>query len=397
MSIVIDIKTRVFDADDKAYRLFPGQGYRFFQTMKDHSIVFLDTPGIPMPSADGYEKSDDMLQHIARVEEKQSFVKANGDNLAAELQTLDAKDFSSSRWGKKRELTLGWLNGLYHQAKIGDLIVVPSPGIMKNEQGEFENAYTLIGEIVGEPERWTREIPRNIGLGRFVVRRVRWLAQVNELELDPHVAVSLRTQNALIAMRAGSFERVLGAAYKNIVLGDEFLARFVTDNPEFTAFESYHFNAFVMAVVAACRSIQNDEGPWANGHSIYDIAASVVRQDDLVPDQESSIHSPGYMTLRGSQILAPAVMSALFALALATGAGADPFAGAGPTQVSVINSESAAFDPCDVGIEESVRQALTIIGYDRWQQMCQAGRKSNDNDGLHSITEIQIVPDGDPQ
>ncbi|WP_297539354.1 hypothetical protein [Roseovarius sp.] len=63
--------------------------------------------------------------------------------------------------------------------------------------------YTLVGEIVGDPEIWTNRGPGNLLQGRYVVRRVRWLANVNELELDPKVAVALRTQNALI-LNAGA-------------------------------------------------------------------------------------------------------------------------------------------------------------------------------------------------
>lgn len=340
LSIVIDIKTRVFDDEDVAYRLFPGQGYRHFKAMKEYSVVFLDNPGIPLPGLNGYDKDDVTLQAIARSEEKQPVIKASGDNLATELRQIDEKDFTNSRWGAKRELNRGWLNALYSRAKIGDLVVLPSPGIIKNDEGEWEKAYTLVGEIVGNPERWERNGPDNLLLGKYIVRRVRWLAQVNESELDPKVAIGLRTQNALTALRARSFERVLGAAYKNIVLGNEFLARFITTDEEFTSFESFHFNAFVMAVVAACRRAEAGEGPWDDDATIYDIAAHVQGQDDLVPDQESSIHSPGYMTLRGSKLI-PAVMSALFALAVAAHAdpALDPFAGAGTGQIVVVKSE----------------------------------------------------------
>jgi hypothetical protein len=392
LGIVIDIKTRVFDEDDRAFRLFPGQGYRYFREMKDNSVIFLDNPGFPLPGPNGYDKSQQILESIARSEEKQPFVNANSDNLQAEMAALDTKDFSSSRWGKKRELTLGWLNGLYNDAKVGDLVVVPSPGIIKNDEGKFEKAYTMVGEIVGEPERWTRENPRNLFLGQYVVRRVRWLAEVNELELDPQVAVALRTQNALIAMRARSFERVLGAAYKNIVIGEEFLARFVTDNPEFTAFENFHFNAFVMAVVAACRKVENGEETWQNGQSIYDIAATVGGHDLLVPDQEASIHSPGYMTLRGA-VLVPAIMSALFALALEGNAQPVTPDGNGADEVSVINSESIAFNPCELGIEQGVRDTLNILGYERWLQIQNACQNASENEGLRSITTVTSEAD----
>lgn len=398
MSIVIDIKTRVFDDEDIAYRLFPGQGYRHFKAMKDHSVVFLDNPGIPLPGRNGYDKDDVTLQAIARSEEKQSLINANSDNLDAELRAVDEKDFSNARWGSKRDLNRGWLNALYHRARIGDLVVVPSPGIIKDDDGEWVRVKTLVGEIVGNPERWDRNGPANLLQGRYVVRRVKWLAQISEADLDPKVAVALRTQNALTALRARSFERVLGAAYKNIVLGEEFLARFITNDEAFTAFESYHFNAFVMAVVAACRRVDSGEEPYADGLSIYDIAAEVEGQDELVPDQESSIHSPGYMTLRGA-VLVPAVLSALFALAVAASAdpALDPFAGDGPAAVEVVNSESEAFDPCDVGIDETVRDALNIMGHARWQQMCAAAVRANSNDGLQSIATVESRPDDDDQ
>lgn len=78
MSIVIDIRTRVFDDDDVAYRLFPGQGYRHYKAMRDYSVVFLDNPGIPLPGHDGYDKDDITLQAIARSEEKQTLIHADG-------------------------------------------------------------------------------------------------------------------------------------------------------------------------------------------------------------------------------------------------------------------------------------------------------------------------------
>lgn len=398
MSIVIDIRTRVFDDDDVAYRLIPGQGYRHYQTMRDYSVVFLDNPGLPLPGEEGYPKDDTTLQAIARSEEKQPLIKSNIDNLSEALAEIDGKDFTESRWGARRELNRGWLNALYKKARVGDLVVLPGPGFVRGEEGKWEKTPTLIGEIVGGPERWTENGPFNIISGRYIVRRVRWLAQVSESDLDPTVAMALRTQNALIALKAKHFERVLGAAYKNIVLGEEFLARFTTDDEEFTAFENYHFNAFVMAVVAACRRANSGDGPWPDGESIYAIAARVQAQDELVPEQQSSIHSPGYMTLRGAALI-PAVMSALFALAVAAHADPtlDPFADGGVAQVEVINSESAAFDPCDVGIDQSVRDALNIMGYERWQEMCEAGAKANDNNGLKSIAEAKRVPQPGPQ
>ena len=150
-----------------------------------------------------------------------------------------------------------------------------------------------------------------------------------------------------------------------------------------------------MAVVAARRKIEDEEASWKNRQSIYDIAATVDRDDDLVPEQEASIHSPGYMTLRGG-MLVPAILSALFALAL--DADADPLLpdGSGADQVTVVNSESKAFDPCELEIEQGVRDTLDMIGYHRWLQVKQACQKASDNEGLNSIATATTTAEDEP-
>lgn len=153
MSIVVDIKTRVFDDTDVAYRLFPGQGYRHYQIMKNNSVVFLDNPGIPLPSADGYAKDDDLLVEITKSEEKQSLIYADDVGLDSQPQHIDTKVYEDLRWGPKRDLNRGWLNALYHTAKIGDLVVVPSPGLVKNDNGDWVRSKTLVGEISQCPRK----------------------------------------------------------------------------------------------------------------------------------------------------------------------------------------------------------------------------------------------------
>lgn len=386
MPIVIDIKTRIFDKNDKAYRLFPGQGYRYYKVMKDYSRIFLDNPGIPMPGAGGYQKDEKTLHAIVRSEVKQREVYAGSEGLPEIVKHIDARPIGNVRWSKRRSLSLSWLNTLYYDASPGDLVILPSPGFIK--EGENWVFYkTLIGEIVGEPERWTQDGPLNILAGRYLVRRVKWLAEVDEADLDRDLVGTLRTQNALVAVKAQAFERALGAAYKNIVIDNEFLARFNTESADFKASESFHFGAFAMAVVAAMRQINGEGNAFSDESSIYDIAATVPSDDPYVPDQEASIHSPGYLTIRG-MFLVPVVISALFALALAPDA--QLFAEERIESVEVVNSESPAYDPCEVGIEESVRRSLEIIGFNRWKQMCQAAAKSNENEGLRSITSVEV-------
>ena len=48
MSIIIDIKTRVFDDEDVAYRLFPGQVYRHFKATCPIPDVCNDERRLPL-------------------------------------------------------------------------------------------------------------------------------------------------------------------------------------------------------------------------------------------------------------------------------------------------------------------------------------------------------------
>ena len=87
-------------------------------------------------------------------------------------------------------------------------------------------------------------------------------------------------------------------------------------------------------------------------------------------------------------------MSALFALALDANAQVLDAQGNGADEVSVINSESMAFDPCELGIEQGVRDTLNILGYERWLQIQNACQNASENEGLRSITTVTPEADG---
>ena len=267
--------------------------------------------------------------------------------------------------------------------KLGDLVVVPERRLVKGPEDEWIEGKILIGEIASGPFIMDMAAPEHIELGGYVVRRINWLADLHEADLPTSFRAALRTQNPLIAWRAGALTPVIGAAHSNLIVDGEFHARFITGKPDFSTLESFHFNAFALAVVAALKRVQADEGPLDPGTTIYDLAASVGLGDELVPAQEASIHSLGYATLRGT-LHATAVIAILFQLAIT--AEAEPFSEPDHSHVTVVNSKSEDFDPCAVGIDESVRATLNMMGYDIWQEACNSGRLSHENDGLQSPT-----------
>lgn len=376
VALTIDIHARVFGAQDKAYRLFPGTRYRHYRVMREHSVVFLDYPGMPLPGADGYLKTDASREEIIRAERRSAVVYTDSPAVGQRLADIAQLDLGNTRWSQRRELSLGWLNGLYKTAQVGDLVIVPAPFRRIDEDDAFR---TLIGEIVSEPFRWTAEAPGPYRLAGVVARRVRWLAEVDERDLDARTLRSLRTQNALVSLNAANLRNVLGAAYKNVVVEDDFLARFITRGEEFTARESYHFQAFALAVAEAYR--RHKDGGAQFDRSIYELAASLRRGDPNIPEQDVSIHSPGYTTLKSVRDIV-FVISALFAAALT-----DPAAAFDVTQqqveIFVENTASPDYDPCEPGgLEESTRGALAIMGYDRWQEACRAAVAANEDEGF---------------
>ena len=381
MPIEIDISTKVYGLDDTVYRLFPGRGYRHFDVMKQSSVVFLDFPGIGLPGPEGYVRTDQQLDTLVRSEQKIGFVRETNDDLWLDIAVIDEADLGEIRWSRNREQSLEWMNLLYRDIQYGDLVVVPGPVLTKGEDEQWVDEITLIGEIVDDAFVLQQGAPEHILLGCYTARRVRWLAEIDEVDLPIDTRLVLRTPNPLITLRVGAFTNVIGAAHHNVIVGDEFHARFVTRRAEYSALDSYHFNAFVLAVVAVQERILAGEHQPLEDASIYELAARVDRQANLVPIQESSIRSPGYTVLRTTGNIA-AVIAVLFQLGLQPEG--HLFADVDLHALEFVNSLSDHFDPCEVGIDEAVRDTIDMLGHDRWYQMCRAATLANENDGLHS-------------
>lgn len=382
MKTTVDIKARTFGVNDRAYRLFPGIGYRHYSAMKENSVIFLDYPGLPAPSENGYPRNEASKDAIIRGERRAQIVYRAVDHAQARMAEIAVEDLSRTRWSPRRELSLAWLNGLYHTAKIGDLVIVPAS--IRNSFAE-DGDRTLVGEIVSEPFRWSEVASEKYRLAGLLVRRVKWLAEIDERELDFRTARSLRTQNALVSLNAASLRPVLGAAYKNVVVEGDFLARFTTQGAEFDARESYHFQAFILAVAEAYR--RHKDGGAQFSKSIYAVAAEVKRGDPNIPEQDVSIHSPGYTTIKSTRQVV-FVISALFAVALASPASA--FDSLGNPDLNVVNSESADYDPCEPkGLDESVRGTLEIMGLQAWKEACSAAQAANEDEGFVPKSTVQ--------
>ncbi len=304
------------------------------------------------------------------------------------FEDLNSDDVSPSdlfSWSKRRKQMLRWLNSLHHEAKTRDLIIVPSRGYTTDNQGHFVEMNTLIGEIAGRNRRWFPQSTSRFYPRSYIVRDVRWITTINEFEMHKQTVVSLRTQNAIIPLDPAHLYPVLGEAYQNVSIGDEYFSRFLTSGSAFDANESFHFQAFCMAVVAALSEREEVTDLFTDGKSIYDIAASVSQSDAIIPEQITNIRSPGYTMLR-SKNLSPLVIAVLFSLAL--GVGSELYAKDGPKQINVINSLERSEETCNPDVEEAVMKTLRIMGIDRWREACKAAIIANDDQGLQPAAKV---------
>lgn len=394
MTVTIDIKARKFTSTDQAWRLFPGTGYRHYEVMREYSRVFLEFPDLPALPAGEISRDNLSIADLARSMALASFAFRADENGEQRLQEARDADYERSIWTQRRSGALGWINTLYRTASVGDIIVVPGPGYRKNAEGDLEFKPTLIGEIVGEAERWTERGPQIYTNARLMTRRVKWFPDAEEEQLSAKTALLLRTQNAFVKMPKDELEGVLGAAFKNVVTDDETLAQFITRSNDVRSYDAHQFSVFVQAVSAAMKASR--EGTQLAHVSVYEIAGRLDRDLCYVVEQDANYHSPGYSTLKmafaeaaETAKNAPLVIAVLFALA--TDVSAQPFDDNNQPDVNLRNSKSAALDPCDpeFGLEQDVRDTLAIIGHQRWQdQFCPAARAAEDHEGFRSLSTV---------
>ena len=390
----IDIKTRAFRDSETIYRLFPGKGYRYFNVMRDNSAVFLDMPGIPFPEEGGYPKTTDTLQEMAKADERapkvwnslrrKDYVEAIYE-LRKDLSEIDDSSPSRYSWSKRASMYHGWMNLLYSNMRIGDVVMIPSSQINRNVLEHRIPPSLLIGTIKSSARRLTSHSDERINAASFLSRPVSWIVEMEERDVANFISPSIRTSNVVVGLNARFLHQVISSAYLNVNIGNEYLSRFTTKSAEFMAYRNYHFSAFAMAVSAAYQAAV-EGNRIRSDRSIYELAASVNPDVAVIPIQDVLIRSPGHTTLRHATNVT-LIVSALFALA---GQATEEYRPEDLRNLLVVNSEPTREDICDP-IKSHIDDAIRLLGYERWQQLCRAKVLASENDGLSSATAVRLV------
>jgi hypothetical protein len=161
--ITIDIKTRFIGDENRVYIVFPGEGYRYYETFRDESVVFLDIPGFPVPTKK-FSEAEDLLQRLVISERVRAWhAKSDPNQMPPERDPNKVTGYKAT---KSRLQTAGRVQNFFAAIRKGDIVVVPP--------GSFDDD-VLYGEIADETDSYILvPAPRRHPNEQIPGRRVIW-------------------------------------------------------------------------------------------------------------------------------------------------------------------------------------------------------------------------------
>lgn len=361
--IEIDIRTRVFSAQEQIHILFPGEGYRHFPFFERHSLVFLDFPGIELPGMRPRSPAS-LKAQVVRAEKVREWRAANDKALTE--PSRDVSDYKSARHTARRTQYATALIKFAYDLPDGSVIVVPGPGPFGTVR---------VAELNG-PLRWVK-VP---GYGDDLVpaRTVRWIASVPKRQFSENLINRLRLPIPLFIMERSLELEIIKLAYDNFVYGGEYVATFDTTNPIFDSVDDFNIQAFVNLVAGAIVALEEGEGKQK--FDLDDALKVLSRHASQIPEMNSNINSPGFVRYI-TQDAKALIIATVMALALSSS----------PLDASafqIVNSAAGPDDPCAYVIDEKVKQAFEIMDIPSLQKACERARDASAKTGLKTTVRV---------
>jgi len=350
------------------WRLFPGEGYRFYDQITQSGRLFLDLPGLELPRRISISEIDDLYDRVVFAKR----VRRTGSVDTAEL--VDVEEARGiDKWNKSDAVLKGSFEGLFEKAKKGDIVVVPGPHYAALANAD-DHRPIYIGEFTDDPNiRLPVDMTRYDG-ATTPSRQVTWLAKATDADLGYAVSAALRTSNPFIKLRRSAVEPIVGRAYTNYWSPDECKATFdVAAEHGFRSSTSWELQTFMNACFAAFQEADQDSVPDTD--DFFSLVGMAI-DPTYDPELDLVIRSPGSIVLKLAKA-SPVVCALIFALA--TDVNAQDLEGFGESQLEiVVDVGPDAPNGCEVEIIESTRRTLEFIGLNRWKKMCELGVAAQD-------------------
>ncbi len=350
MATEVLLDAYVLPDDHSVFKFFPGEGYKFYDVIRDTGVAIIDIRQLEDISEDPSEWDDESV--LAAITE---------DRLArAEEGGKDRPDRVVHSSGDKMNLT--FLNGLLFKAKKGDLILMPQKGYTTE---------VLIGELEDDAgEVWTIEAQDDGTKWKYFGRRVVWVGSIEKRLFKRELIEQLQTPVAFFDVGVSNYDQVYRLAFDNYVYDQQYVGTIRTDKRIFTPKDNFLTSVW-LEMLEVLEGARESGRSLPADMSIYELVIDSDISEDERDDLSISVQSPGWFRIR-SQAPSPLASLALYALALA-GVSYDE-AVAATVSAKVVRQ---ADDSCMGDVDASVRDYIRSLGRNRWAQACTLAKQAD--------------------
>ncbi|MBO9421488.1 hypothetical protein J7481_18415 [Labrenzia sp. R4_2] len=308
-----NLKVKYIAEDHNVWAVHAGRYKRQYETFLENNVVFLELPGLPSAGVDfgnlqsvrqAIRMSDGVLKWII------------GQSTNPPVRNLDAYDGNPIDIAEEGARTfnsqVGNVMSLFHQAKAGDLVLVPGKGHYKS---------VLIGEIETSFDSDDLILLRQYDDEATPFRRVNWLnTEIPKRNFSKYVSKRLENRHAVINLNKNwsdlnsISDDVYKFAYQNFIFKDQ--SHITLSGPTYNSKEPQGiFDATdLIKAVYAMNTVVGSGGADFRGQNIAQIIAQHYNGEQ-VTDFTFNFNSPGRIGF-GSAALGAITVLGIISVAL---------------------------------------------------------------------------------
>lgn len=342
MPIVVDPEIRILPDSHKIFVLHPGSGKRFYADFRGTESVFLDIPGITFSESPHQDTPE--LRNLLRMSRRIASWRNGGSK--DEGPSRDPSTYTVANPSPNPPKLVHAIFDLYHEAKPGDLVLVPGKGY---------NSTVYIGEFVGEfdPEFKVESI-RYLG-EKIPARRVRWLAaDMAKGQFNRRLIRLMQNRQAIIQVHGDAEHReIYNVAYGDYIWKESSgsLIRVTEDEIDLNDLNK----AVDLTNYFAAQYLALSKGELAAFLNLgFHDAIEKYYDKNYFGGVSVEIHSPGWFGRRMKDARLAGYVSAMLALS-ASGITAQE-----AVDAQVRNSANAEASICDIDLEKDIRQTMEM-------------------------------------
>ncbi|CAA2105417.1 hypothetical protein MBUL_03182 [Methylobacterium bullatum] len=367
--ITVDLNTKIVLPHNRVWRMFPGYGYKFLSSYFSQNSAFLDIPGFDMPEG-SLEEDDEFLKRIAASENIIHQKRSLGADVDVDMDWTQLKPAYNTQG---RGILKRSMINFYEEARLGDIIVVPSPV----DLGEI-----YVGTLTDR--RYSGRIsnfPREYGEVPMPARRVSWLQTIKENKVSPALSSSLRHQNPFNLLEKSLYNEVFAIAYSSYVYGEERGSIIYNTLSDYIDKDAAFLGLISQVSAAICHMV--DEG--SNERKLSLINTILDQQPmEYYCSQSVDIHSPGLNRFLSSKNTPIMIISLIGLLAFLGNNSSEKNLKRDIQNVTVTNTISGPEDGCSVPVDKGTKMFLDTTPIDEIWRLCKLAREARERAGVQS-------------